>query len=64
MMNLNAAIRIEKNGEKASEGQPDYRIFAGDTSTEIGGGWMRNPRAPTAREEVLQTGADGACRHR
>ena len=34
MMNLNASIRIEKNDEKASEGQPDYRIFAGETSTD------------------------------
>ena len=41
MMNLSAAIRIEKNSEKAGDGQPDYRIFAGETSTEIGGGWMR-----------------------
>ena len=34
MMNLSTAIRIEKNGEKAAEGQPDFRIFAGETSTD------------------------------
>ena len=34
MMNLSAAIRIEKNAEKAADGQPDYRIFAGETSTD------------------------------
>lgn len=34
MMNLSAAIRIEKNSEKAQDGQPDYRIFAGETSTD------------------------------
>jgi len=30
MMNLTSPIRIEKNAEKAAEGQPDYRIFAGE----------------------------------
>jgi len=34
MMNLAAAIRIEKNTEKSVETQPDYRIFAGETSTD------------------------------
>lgn len=34
MMNLSASIRIEKNGEKEGEGQPDYRIYAGETSTD------------------------------
>ena len=45
MMNLSATIRIERNGEKESEGQPDYRIFAGETSTEIGGGWVRKAKS-------------------
>ena len=57
MMNLSTAIRIEKNGEKASEGQPDYRIFAGETSTEIGGGWMRKAKS-SGREYVSLTLAD------
>ena len=44
MMNLSSPIRIEKNAEKAAEGQPDYRIFAGETATEIGGGWVRKAK--------------------
>ena len=44
MMNLSSPIRIEKNAEKAAEGQPDYRIFAGDTATEIGGCWLKKAR--------------------
>ena len=57
MMNLSAAIRIEKNAEKAEEAQPDYRIFAGETSTEIGGGWMRKAKS-SGREYVSLTLAD------
>jgi len=57
MMNLSAAIRIERNAEKAAEGQPDYRIFAGETSTEIGGGWVRKAKA-SGREYVSITLAD------
>lgn len=34
MMNLSASIRIAKNDEKTTEGQPDYRIFAGETTTD------------------------------
>ena len=57
MMNLTSPIRIEKNAEKAAEGQPDYRIFAGETSTEIGGGWMRKAKA-SGRDYVSITLAD------
>ena len=57
MMNLSAAIRIEKNADKMSEGQPDYRIFAGETATEIGGGWMRKAKG-SGREYVSITLAD------
>lgn len=57
MMNLAAAIRIEKNAEKTAKGQPDYRIFAGDTSTEIGGGWLRKAKA-SGRDYVSITLAD------
>ncbi len=57
MMNLSAPIRIEKNSEKASDVQPDYRIFAGETSTEIGGGWMRRAKA-SGREYISITLAD------
>lgn len=57
MINLNAAIRIEKNSEKASGSQPDYRIFAGENSTEIGGGWVRKAKS-SGREYVSLTLAD------
>ena len=57
MMNLSAAIRIETNVDKTEEGQPDYRIYAGETSTEIGGGWMRKAKA-SGREYVSLTLAD------
>jgi uncharacterized protein (DUF736 family) len=59
MMNLSVAIRIEANADKDLEGQPDYRIFAGDTSTEIGGGWMRKAK-PSGREYLSMTFADPA----
>ncbi len=48
MMNLTSSIRIEKNADKAAEGQPDYRIYAGETSTEIGGGWLRKAKHQAA----------------
>lgn len=57
MMHLSAPIRIERNSEKSAEGQPDYRIFAGDTSTEIGGGWTRKARS-SGRAYVSITLAD------
>lgn len=40
MLNLTAPIKIEKNADKAADSQPDYRIFAGEILTEIGGGWI------------------------
>ena len=57
MMNLTSSIRIEKNSDKAAEEQPDYRIFAGETSTEIGGGWLRKAKT-SGREYVSITLAD------
>lgn len=57
MMNLSASIRIEKNAEKSSDIQPDYRIFAGETGTEIGGGWMRKAKT-SGREYLSLTLAD------
>ena len=49
MMNLTAPIRIEKNADKTADTQPDYRIFAGDIRTEIGGAGSsrQNPAART-----------------
>ncbi len=57
MMNLSVAIRIDKATEKASEGQPDYRIYAGETSTEIGGAWLRKAKQ-SGREYLSITFAD------
>ena len=57
MMNLAATIRLDKNTEKEMEGQPDYRIFAGETSTEIGGGWVRKAKN-SGREYISITLAD------
>jgi uncharacterized protein (DUF736 family) len=57
MMNLFAQIRIEANMEKGADGQPDYRIYAGDASVEIGGGWLRRAKT-SGREYVSLTFAD------
>ena len=57
MMNLSAPIRLEKNAEKEMAGQPDYRIYAGETSSEIGGGWIRKAKA-SGRDYVSITLAD------
>ena len=57
MMNLSASIRIAKNEDKTIDGQPDYRIFAGETTTEIGGGWLRKAKA-SGREYLSLTLAD------
>lgn len=57
MMNLSASIRIEKNSDKQQDAQPDYRIFAGETSTEIGGGWVRKAKV-SGRDYVSITLAD------
>ncbi len=57
MMNLSAAIRIEKNAEKDMDGQPDFRVLAGETSTEIGGAWIRKAKT-SGREYVSMTLAD------
>ena len=57
MTNFCASIRIEKNAEKTTNDQPDYRIFAGDTQSEIGGGWLRTAKA-SGREYVSITLSD------
>lgn len=57
MMNLSTSIRIEKNAEKELDGQPDYRVFAGETSTEIGAAWIRKAKT-SGREYVSMTLAD------
>lgn len=57
MLNLTASIRVEKNLEKQLDGQPDYRIFAGETSSEIGAGWIRQAKS-TGRDYISLTLAD------
>lgn len=57
MMNFSAAVRIEKNAEKSADGQPDYRVLAGDNAIEIGSGWMRKAKA-SGREYLSITLAD------
>ncbi len=34
MVNLSVPIRVNKNLEKDQDGQPDYRIYAGETDTD------------------------------
>ena len=57
MMNLVAAIRIEPNAQKTMESQPDFRIYAGEASVEVGGGWLRKAKS-SGREYVSLTLAD------
>lgn len=57
MMNLSVAIRIEKVEEKSSDCAADYRIFAGETMTEIGGGWLRTSKS-SGREYISLSFAD------
>ena len=57
MIDLSARIRIEKNDEKTAEMQPDYRIYAGDTRSDIGGGWLRKAKA-SGKEYISLTLAD------
>ncbi len=57
MLNLTASIRLEKNDEKQFDGQPDYRIFAGETSSEIGAGWIRQAKG-SGRDYLSLTLAD------
>lgn len=57
MLNLTAAIRIERNTDKASDAQPDYLIIAGETETEIGGAWLRRAKK-SGREYISITLAD------
>ena len=57
MMNLSAPIRLDRNTKKEMDGQPDFHIFAGETSTEIGGGWIRTAKS-SGHEYVSITLAD------
>ena len=57
MVNLSVPIRVNKNLEKDQDGQPDYRIYAGETDTEIGGGWTKKAKA-SGRDYISITLAD------
>ena len=57
MVNLSVPIRVNKTLEKDLKGQPDYRIYAGETETEIGGGWIKTAKE-SGREYVSITLAD------
>ncbi|WP_034764775.1 DUF736 domain-containing protein [Hyphomonas sp. CY54-11-8] len=54
MMSLTAPIRIVRNDRKTAEKQPDYRVYAGQPSADIGGGWLRTA-ASSGREYVSLT---------
>ena len=57
MMSLNTPIRIVKNEEKSAGNQPDFRVYAGQKSADIGGGWLRKAKS-SGREYVSLTLAD------
>ncbi|OYW82965.1 MAG: hypothetical protein B7Z22_13270 [Hyphomonas sp. 32-62-5] len=57
MMSLSAPLIIRKNAEKTAPAQPDYRIFAGEVETEIGGGWIMKAKS-SGKEYVSLTLAD------
>jgi len=57
MMNLTAPLRIEKNADKKVPSQPDYRVFAGEIETEIGGGWLVKAKS-SDKEYISLTLAD------
>ncbi len=59
MMSLSTPIRIVRNGEKSSDTQPDFRIYAGSKSSDIGGAWLRKAKN-SGREYLSLTLADPA----
>jgi len=64
MLNLTAPIKIEKNADKTTDTQPDYRIFAGETLSEIGGGWIVKAKL-SGKDYISLTFADphiGPCK--
>ncbi len=59
MLTLTTRIRIVPNQTKANDRQPDYRIFAGTGTGEIGGGWRRTGKN-SGREYISLTFAHPA----
>jgi uncharacterized protein (DUF736 family) len=48
-LSIKAEISIQPNPDKASDTQPDYRVFAGEA--EVGAGWNRHSES-TGRDYV------------
>ena len=51
MLNYAGPVRIVKNGEKTDDKHPDFRIFAGQRGSDVGGGWFR--KAISSGRKVL-----------
>ena len=63
LLGLNTPIRILKNGEKNTEMQPDFRVYAGQKGSDIGAGWLRKAKS-SGRVYVSLTLADPAIGQR
>ncbi|MBA3068105.1 MAG: DUF736 domain-containing protein [Hyphomonas sp.] len=48
---------IRKNADKTAPAQPDYRVFAGEIKTEIGGRWIMTAKS-SGKEYISLTFAD------
>ncbi|WP_306253308.1 DUF736 family protein [Parvularcula sp. IMCC14364] len=59
MLTLKTRISIVPNQTKATERQPDFRIYAGTGAGEIGGGWKRTGKN-SGREYISLTFAHPA----
>ncbi len=44
-LNVTAPIAVVKNGRKAKDNEPDYRIVSRKNGFELGGGWNRTSKA-------------------
>ena len=44
-LNVTAPIALVKNGRKAKDNEPDYRIVSRKNGFELGGGWNRTSKA-------------------
>ncbi len=45
ILNVTAPIALVKNGRKAKDNEPDYRIVSRRNGFELGGGWNRASKA-------------------
>lgn len=57
LMNISTWIRITKNTDKSRDAQPDFRVYVGESSTQIGGGWLKTSKR-SGSEYVSMTFAD------